>query len=102
MEHKIIIRSPGVPPSEHPVEGPTVVGREVGCDIQVPSQYVSRRHIQLDPSGDALTLTDLGGRNPVLLNGVQIAGTAMARPGDSIGIADVVIDVAGLDPSSLG
>lgn len=102
MEQKIVIRSPGVPPSEHPIADAVVIGRDAGCDIQVPSQYVSRRHIQLEPEGEGLILTDLGGRNPVLLNGVPISGSATARPGDSIGIADVVIDVAGLDPSSLG
>lgn len=102
MEHRIIVRAPGSPPTEHSISGPVVIGREAGCDIQVPSQYVSRRHIQLEPAGERLTLTDLGGRNPVLLNGTPVQGEALARPGDSIGIADVVIDIAGLDPASLG
>ena len=103
MTYTIIIRSPGFPPEEHEVASePVVIGRDAGCDIQVPSQYVSRRHIELAPESDGLRITDLGGRNPVFLNGTPIAGPSTARPGDSIGIADVVIDIGGLDPSSLG
>lgn len=97
-DQKIIVRAPGEPPADYLLgETPVVIGRDPSCDIRVPSQYVSRRHIQLTPGEGTVELVDLGGRNPVYLNGQQIAGRATAYPGDSIGIADVVIDLEG-DP----
>ncbi|MFN0096455.1 MAG: adenylate/guanylate cyclase domain-containing protein [Dehalococcoidia bacterium] len=81
---------------------PVVVGRDAACDIQVPSQYVSRRHIRISPgeTEDELTITDLGGRNPVLVNGQQITGSARLLTGDTITIADTFIDIVGDEVST--
>ena len=79
-----------------------VLGRDPSCDVPIPSQYVSRRHARIEPAGDGLLLVDLGGRNPILLNGVPIAGSARLAPGDTIAIADVSIDVEDLDGISGG
>ncbi|MBI2766981.1 MAG: FHA domain-containing protein [Chloroflexi bacterium] len=93
---KLTVRSPGEPPVDYVMgETPVVIGRDASCDVRVPSQYVSRRHIQIEWHGDGLLLTDLGGRNPVLLNGEAISGSANLLPGDSIAIADVIIDLEG-------
>jgi class 3 adenylate cyclase len=79
-----------------------VLGRDPSCDVPIPSQYVSRRHARIEPAGNDLLLVDLGGRNPILLNGVPIAGSARLSPGDVISIADVTIDVEDLDGVSGG
>ncbi|MFN8507249.1 MAG: adenylate/guanylate cyclase domain-containing protein [Dehalococcoidia bacterium] len=101
-EQKITVRAPGEPPVDYVLgEGAVVIGRDPSCDIRVPSQYVSRRHIQLEPREGEIVLTDLGGRNPVYVNGGAITGSATVLPGDSIGIADVVIDLEG-DPAGSG
>jgi class 3 adenylate cyclase len=49
---------------------------------------------------DELTVVDLGGRNPVLVNGQQISGSARLLPGDTITIADTYIDVVSDEVSS--
>ena len=73
MELKLVVRHPELPPAEYVVESqPMVVGREATCDIQIPSNYVSRRHFQIEPAGDDFRYVDLGGKNPVLLNGQPI------------------------------
>jgi hypothetical protein len=88
-DQKITVRAPGEPPVDYVLgETPAVIGRDPSCDIRVPSQYVSRRHIKLEPRAGEIILTDLGGRNPVYVNGSAITGSATVLPGDSIGIAD--------------
>jgi class 3 adenylate cyclase len=96
MELKLVVRHPELPPAEYVVEShPLVVGRDPACDIQIASNYVSRRHFQVEPAGEEFRYVDLGGRNPVLLNGKPIEDGATLVPGDSLSIADVYIDVAG-------
>jgi class 3 adenylate cyclase len=96
MELKLVVRHPELPPAEYVVEDrPLVVGRDPACDIPIPSNYVSRRHFQIEPDGEEFLYVDLGGRNPVLLNGQPIQDRSNIVPGDSLSIADVYIDVAG-------
>ncbi len=96
MELKLTVRVQEYPPAEYVVDDhPMVVGRDATCDIQVPSNYVSRRHFQIEPAGEEFRYVDLGGRNPVLLNGQPIADGATLVPGDSLSIADIYIDVKG-------
>src|SRR5690349_19537148 len=103
MDCKITIKAPGAPPIDQMVgDQPLVLGRDPGCDIPVPSQYVSRRHIQLQAEGERLLLTDLGGRNPIIVNDQPITGSGYARAGDTISIADVTIEVIGPDTVSTG
>jgi class 3 adenylate cyclase len=79
-----------------------VLGREASCDIPIPSQYVSRRHCQIEPNGAGWEVVDLGGRNPVLLNGEAINQRAPIRSGDTITIADVSIELASNEPVGSG
>jgi class 3 adenylate cyclase len=102
MELKLTVQIPGEPSAEHTIGStPVVVGRDASCDIHVPSPYVSRRHFQIEADGSEFRLLDLGGRNPVRINGQPVAGTAPLAPGDKITVADVSISVTG-DPSSAG
>ena len=96
MELKLVVRHPELPPAEYVVDSqPMVVGREPTCDIPIPSNYVSRRHFQIEPDGDTFRYVDLGGKNQVLLNGQPIPDRSTLEPGDSLSIADVYIDVSG-------
>jgi class 3 adenylate cyclase len=103
MDCKLIVNAPGAPPMEFVVgEDPVVLGRDASCDIPVPSQYVSRRHLEVRADGDRVLLTDLGGRNPIMVNGQPAGANGVARAGDVIQIADVTIDVKGADVLSTG
>lgn len=103
MDVKLVIHAPGEPPSEFPLAGdPVVLGRDASCDLVIPSQYVSRRHARVEQDGPELRIVDLGGRNPVLVNGAPITGSARINAGDEITIADVTINVEGGEEASTG
>ncbi len=103
MDLRVIVRAPGEPPVEYELgEQPAVLGRDASCDIPIPSQYVSRRHCQIEPTADGFDIVDLGGRNPVYVNGEAISGRRELRGGDTVTIADVSIEVAGSEPVSSG
>lgn len=50
-----------------------IIGREPGAAVQVRDPNVSRRHALLEFTNDRVLLTDLGSRNGVFINGVQVA-----------------------------
>lgn len=55
---------------EFPIEKKCVlIGRSKQCDIVLPYDGISRRHLQLDFEGEEVTVTDLKS-----INGVQIEG----------------------------
>jgi transcriptional regulator with AAA-type ATPase domain/pSer/pThr/pTyr-binding forkhead associated (FHA) protein len=45
------------------------VGRAPDCDVPLLDPTVSRRHLQIERVGDTFQFQDLGGSNPVLLDG---------------------------------
>jgi two-component system, cell cycle response regulator len=50
-----------------------VIGREPGAAVQVRDPNVSRRHAIIEFNDDRVLVTDLGSRNGVFINGVQVA-----------------------------
>lgn len=46
-----------------------IIGRANDCDITLPDQTVSRKHLRLERRDEEFVFKDLGGANPVLLNG---------------------------------
>jgi DNA-binding NtrC family response regulator len=70
-----------------------VVGRSEECDITLRDQTVSRRHFVLERHGEEFRFQDMGGVNPLLLDGrASRAGTI--RPGHSlqVGMTRLSID----------
>jgi sigma-B regulation protein RsbU (phosphoserine phosphatase) len=73
---------------EHPLqEGRTVLGRSRECDLQLSSATVSRRHAEIEVSGDVVTVRDLGSHNGTLVNGQQIAEPTELTAGDMLELA---------------
>ena len=54
--------------------GTSIVGRQKGTDIHLPSPMISRRHAQFDVTDNGCTLTDLESANGTVLNGQPLAG----------------------------
>lgn len=53
-----------------PLVGTTwILGRAPECSIQLRDPTVSRRHLRLERDGEAFRFQDLGGSNPILLDG---------------------------------
>jgi Nif-specific regulatory protein len=67
---------------------PVSLGRDIGCEIQVPDAKVSRRHAQLALEGTVWTLTDLESRNGTLVNAKPVAKQNL-NPLDEITLGDV-------------
>jgi hypothetical protein len=68
---------------------PTVIGRDPLADLSIPSERISRRHCQLEPSPDGMFLvSDLGSSNGTLVNQERIAGKKTLLGGEYIQIGD--------------
>lgn len=78
-----------------------IVGKDPACGIVIDGRGVSRRHCQLDGTGDGWAMIDLGSTNGILLNGQPFGGPdqpEMKRAiplthGDEIGIGESVLRI---------
>lgn len=64
-----------------------IVGRSSSSQIVIRSDQASRKHAQIAWNGTHWTIEDLGSRNGISVNGVQIEGQAELRDSDLIEIA---------------
>ena len=71
-------------------EGDTLIGRVAGDGIALDDARVSRRHATLRRRGDVVELVDLGSRNGVRVNGVDVQERQLAH-GDRVAIGDTVL-----------
>src|SRR5436853_2069462 len=60
----------------------TVIGREKGCKIRIPSNSISRQHCRLSVLNDMLTVKDLGSANGTFVNEAKIGELSYLKPGD--------------------
>jgi pSer/pThr/pTyr-binding forkhead associated (FHA) protein len=67
----------------YPVAGPTVIGRAPECGIPVTVDEISRRHVELRPVQDGLSVEDLGSANGTYVNGQRVQKGFM-KPGDEL------------------
>ena len=67
----------------YPVPGATVIGRAPECGIPVPVDEISRRHVELKPTTDGLSVEDLGSANGTYVNGQRVQKGFM-KPGDEL------------------
>jgi pSer/pThr/pTyr-binding forkhead associated (FHA) protein len=71
----------------------TIIGRQKGCDLRIPSAQVSRRHCRLSFRDDCLIVEDLASANGSYLNGVAVEGQELVRPGDELKIGPITFRV---------
>lgn len=69
----------------------TVVGRQKGLGLRIPSALVSRRHCVLRFQDGHLTVEDLRSANGTILNGKRITRKEVVRPGDRLIIGPLVL-----------
>jgi anti-anti-sigma factor len=53
---------------------PCCIGREAGCQIQLGSPHISKRHALITHRGERLFLRDLGSRNGTYVDGIRLGG----------------------------
>ena len=66
-----------------PIAGPTVIGRAPEVGIPVTVDEISRRHVELKPVQDGLSVEDLGSANGTYVNGQRVQKGFM-KPGDEL------------------
>lgn len=64
-----------------------VLGRDMDCDIIIPSRQVSRKHAHLILSKSGVIIEDLGSKNGTHLNGSIVKDQKKLKDGDVIQIA---------------
>jgi S-DNA-T family DNA segregation ATPase FtsK/SpoIIIE len=90
---RLVITSAGGGETEHPLRyGDNLLGRDAEADIVVKDQQVSRRHCRLTVT-DVVTVTDLGSKNGVVVDGVAITTPKVLRPGQDAEIGDLRLSI---------
>jgi transcriptional regulator with AAA-type ATPase domain/pSer/pThr/pTyr-binding forkhead associated (FHA) protein len=70
------------------------IGRGTDCSIVLRDPTVSRKHVQIDRTGDTFTFRDLGGSNPVQLDGRPMRqGTLTVGSSLIIGLTRLQLEV---------
>jgi len=64
-----------------------IVGRDMDCDIMIPSRQVSRKHARLKLTNSGVSIEDLGSKNGTHLNGTLLDDLLILKDGDVIQIA---------------
>jgi pSer/pThr/pTyr-binding forkhead associated (FHA) protein len=64
--------------------GEFIVGRSAECQLSVDDPLVSRTHARFAVRSDGVSVSDLGSRNGVLVNGVRIDGPRPLADGDKL------------------
>jgi pSer/pThr/pTyr-binding forkhead associated (FHA) protein len=91
MDVKLLIKKGSNGLHEIPLTGPeTLVGRQKGCKLRIPSGTVSRHHCRFLFEDERLFVEDLNSSNGTFVNGVRVHGRQLVQPGDEIEIGPVV------------
>jgi pSer/pThr/pTyr-binding forkhead associated (FHA) protein len=72
---------------------PFLIGRGWQCDLTLENTSVSRRHALVTPMRDGWVIDDLGSRNGVFVNARRVLRPVPLAAGDSLAIADEVVQV---------
>src|SRR5258707_8385564 len=91
MDVKLLNKKGSTGPQEIGLISPeTLVGRQKGCKIRIPSGIVSRQHCRILYEDDRLFVEDLNSSNGTFVNGVRVYGRQLVQPGDEIEVGPVV------------
>ena len=67
------------------------IGRGPDNDVVIPENFVSHHHAVIFRKGNLYAIRELGSRNPILLNGQPLKGTAYLKNGDFIRVGFVTL-----------
>ncbi|MBN1443673.1 MAG: SpoIIE family protein phosphatase [Planctomycetes bacterium] len=82
-------------------EFPFTIGRSPASHLLLDDPLVSRHHAVIENADDGLTVTDLGSRNGVFLNGDRIRGERRIRPGDALQIGSTRLVVSAISTPAI-
>lgn len=83
-----------------PVFGTMTVGRMGDCEIAIPSEEISRRHVRVQSLPEGLMVEDLGSSNGTFINGERVH-KGILKPGDELRLDTLrfLLVTPGMDPS---
>ncbi len=85
MAYQLVMKTGPAPGKVYSLEKSEVtLGREVGSDVFINDEEVSRRHARLTSQFGDYILEDLGSTNGTFVNGQRAIGGRILKPGDSI------------------
>lgn len=73
-------------------DGENTIGRSGECDIVLPTEGISKKHLRITVNGDSLFAEDLGSSNGTLVNGKMIKKATLAD-GDKIALPNLILQV---------
>ena len=87
---KLVVRlSDGAVQEHELLDEPMSIGRDPGCDIQIPSRYVSRRHAIVSMIDGRFVIRDERSTNGLKINGQLVLDPYPLSPGDRFVLGDV-------------
>ena len=85
MAHQLVMKTGPAPGKVYSLEKSEIsIGREVGSDVFVNDEEVSRQHARLTSHFGDYILEDLGSTNGTFVNGQRAVGQRILKPGDTI------------------
>ena len=79
--------------------GITIIGRSLDCNLTIEDPLVSREHASIVVDDDGGSVEDMGSRNGVRVNSVQIRGATPLRDGDRVRIGTQDFVFCRVDPA---
>lgn len=99
MTLRIVVREPERTPLHLLVVEPTEIGRQ-GSGLLLSDPAVSRRHVRIEPDGDALAIEDLGSTYGTTVDGDRLAGRRRIRAGEVVRLGDTTLELLADAPGS--
>jgi hypothetical protein len=85
MAYQLVMKTGPAPGKVYSLENSEIsIGREVGSDVFINDEEVSRRHARLVSQFGDYVLEDLGSTNGTFINGQRATGQRFLKPGDTI------------------
>lgn len=91
LEAELVVLEGHLRGTNFPLGVRSVIGRAIGCEIQLVHDGISRRHCQVTVREDGATVEDLGSTNGTKLNGVRVT-TAPLYHGDKLEVGPVILE----------
>lgn len=73
-------------------EGENIIGRGADCDVSIPVEGVSKKHLRVTVNAETIFAEDLGSSNGTLVNGKMIKKITM-KDGDKIVLPNLIFQV---------
>jgi len=76
-----------------PIESKVIIGRDTSCDITLPLEHLSRKHLELELRSGHLFVKDLDSSNGTFLNGIRVKESEV-KAGDKIKLDVLTFEVS--------